>query len=458
MNQNNRYQFGQWGQHVAIPLLLLCLMLFGLWSTVPAKTGNMAELAETHQQARKAAPSMTNRLQEPHFQKPAHRQIQSVLDKATSVIKLKPLKKATDDSEAPDTDQGIDQVDIYGVVLSVKNASSEQRKGMVRPIDDEEVLQKVKIRLISEGPSKGFKDRVITIDNVLGSNPAYNIPLKTGARVLINMEKNPDTDQWVFYIANRDRTPALIILGAIFVLAALTIGGVEVSKHLLLIVLMLLGCYKTLFPAILEGAVGANWILLMCFVFTILASYIYRVPGTTRSMSREQSVVILGTIGGLLILTMIMWIMHEIAPLNGYSTEGLASLWYQSPKTDYLTLLMSGALLGFQGFLFYLCWSLAQGRKESEPLNFQRRFEIVMMRGRRILGPLISSLGLLFLGLFMPILLQLQGTPTAQFINLESTVSVLALAFAGGLTLILTVPLTALIAAWLLTPKPEELA
>jgi uncharacterized membrane protein len=369
-------------------------------------------------------------------------------------LKLKPLKETI--VKASETDKDIEQMDMYGVVVSVKNAGVSPGLGLMQPEPEEEILQKITVRLTSEGPGKGYKNRIVTIDNVLGNNPAYNIPLKPGARVLINMEKNPGTGKWVFYIANRDRTPALIVLGTLFILAALLIGGVEVSKHLLLVVLMLLGCYKDLFPSILDGTTGANWIVLMCFAFTILASFIYRVPGT-RSLSREQSVVVLGTMGGLAILTIILWIMHDIAPLNGYSTEGLASLWYKSPKIDYLSLLMSGALLGFQGFLFYLCWSLAQGRKETEPLSFRQRFGIVMLRGRRILGPLISSLGLLFLGLFMPILLQLQGTSTAQFINLESTVSVLALAFAGGLSLILTVPLTAVIAAWLLTNPPQAL-
>lgn len=396
---------------------------------------------------------------EPPLQHGTVLQTQTKMEQATTSVmkmklKLKPLKAPT--AKVPETDKDIEQIDMYGVVVSVKNAGVSPGLGLMQPNLDEEILQKITVRLTSEGPGKGYKNRIVTIDNVLGNNPAYNIPLKPGARVLINMEKNPSTGKWVFYIANRDRTPALIVLGTLFVLAALLIGGVEVSKHLLLVVLMLLGCYKDLFPSILDGTTGANWIVLMCFAFTILASFIYRVPGT-RSLSREQSVVVLGTMGGLAILAIILWVMHDIAPLNGYSTEGLASLWFKSPKIDYLSLLMSGALLGFQGFLFYLCWSLAQGRKDTEPLSFRQRFGIVMLRGRRILGPLISSLGLLFLGLFMPILLQLQGTPTAQFINLESTVSVLALAFAGGLSLILTVPLTAVIAAWLLTNSPQAL-
>jgi uncharacterized membrane protein len=450
-----RYSWRRW-----LALSLLCLL--GISCLPPgfgfAETGSQHPQPVDHQLQNRTEPIRQPDLRTVKPQPTGHGHTQTLMQKATSVLKLKPLKTAVAGKQAKESKHDeIEQVDIYGVVVSVHNVGLEPEKMLVRPIEEEETLQKVTVRLTSDGPSAGFRNKLITIDNVLGSNPAYNIPLKPGARVLINMEKNPTNGQWVFYIANRDRTPALIILGAVFILAALIIGGVEVSKHLLLIILMLLGCYKALFPSILDGTAGANWVLLMCFTFTILASFIYKVPGT-RSFNREQSVVILGTGGGLILLFAIMWLMHEIAPLNGYSTEGLAGMWYASPKMDYLTLLMAGALLGFQGFLFYLCWSLAQGRKETEPLSFRRRFEIVMMRGRRILGPLISSLGLLYLGLFMPILLQLQGTPTAQFINLESTVSVLALAFAAGLTLILTVPLTALIAAWLLTSRPEEQA
>jgi uncharacterized membrane protein len=270
--------------------------------------------------------------------------------------------------------------------------------------------------------------------------------------VLLNMERHSETGKWAFYIANRDRTPALMILGTLLVLAVLMIGGPEVSKHVLLATLILIGCYQALFPAVLSGVGALPWTLAMCFMFTILGSFIYKVPDT-KVFSREQSIVILGTFGSLIMLGLVMWAMHELTPLAGYSSEGLAALWYKSPHMDYWALFMSSLLIGYQGFVFYLCWMLAQNRKEPEVLNFRQRFDIVMLRGRRLLGPMLSSLGLLFVGLSLPILLQMQGTPTAQFINLESTASTLAFAFAGGLTLILTVPLTALLAAWLLTTR-----
>lgn len=350
----------------------------------------------------------------------------------------------------------IEQMDVYGVVVTLQNAGPAPASNLFSPMEGGETLQKVTVKLDPHSRLLGLKNRMVTVENILGQNPAYNIPLKPGARVLLNMERNPETGKQVFYIANRDRTPALMILGSLLILALLMIGGPEVSKHALLATVVLIGIYKALFPAILSGSAGMLWVLLMCFMFTILGSFIYQVPGT-RVFSREQSIVILGTLGGLLILGLITWLVHEFMPLGGYSTEGLASLWYRSPKMDYWTLFMAGMLFAYQGFLFYLCWMLAQNRKqEGEILSFGERFRITMLRGRRLLGPMLSSLGLLFLGLYLPILLQMQGTPTAQFVNLESTASMLVIAFAGGLTLILTVPLTALLAAWLLSSPWQQ--
>lgn len=371
-------------------------------------------------------------------------------------LKLSPAPQAKSAKAAKPTSKAEPlQVDLYGLVMKIENAKPHSASQFFKPIQQKETLQKVTVRLEVPPHRLGLKSNLVVIDNMIGDNPAYNIPLKPGARVLLNAEKDEKSAQWRFYIANRNRVPALMILGAVTILAILLIGGQEVTKHALLVTLMLIGCYKALFPAVLAETTGPYWIFLMCAMFTILATFIYQQPGS-KTFSREQSVVILSTMGGLLILTGILFILHEIMPLDGYSSEALASLWYRSPKMDYWTFFMAGMLFAFQGFLFYLCWTLSQNRKDSEPLTFRQQFDLVMLRGRRMMGPLISSLGLLFLGLFMPILLQMEGTPTPQFVNLESTCAMLTFAFAGGLTLMLTVPLTALIAAWRLGSSPPQ--
>jgi uncharacterized membrane protein len=370
---------------------------------------------------------------------------------AKAVLRLSPVKTAKP-APSPPKVTGPTEGQVYGLVLKVEPApEGRSPRPLRRPVpESREALQRVTIRLEGSLKTLGLQSDIIQVENVLGENPFYNINLKPGAQVLLQAEKEARTGQWQFNIANHNRTPALMILMTLTIMAILFLGGVEVAKHAFLVTLMLVGCYKAVFPAVLAGEYGLWWIFLMCGMFTILATFIYQQPGQ-KAFSREQCVVMLGTTGGLLILAAILWAMGEITPLSGYSSDLLASLWYRSPKMDYWAFFVAGMLFAFQGFLFYLCWTLAQNRKESEPVSFQQRFGIVMLRGRRLMGPLISCLGLLFLGLFMPILLQMQGTPTAQFVNLESTASMMTFAFAGALTLIVTVPLTALIAAWLLT-------
>jgi uncharacterized membrane protein len=336
--------------------------------------------------------------------------------------------------------------DYYGVVIKLENEMTTHQ-----------TVQHATIRLDSQKPVAGVSNNQILVHHPLGENPSLNTVLQKGSRVLLTRLNNTGEEKPVFYVVNHDRTPALLILGSLLVLGILLVGGTEVFKHTLLLVLMLTGCYKALFPAVLYHTTGINWIILMCFMFTILASFIYRQAGE-KARNHEQSVIILGTLGGLILMALIMTLMQWMTPLSGFSNEGLAAMWYEFPKMDYWMLYLAGCLFGVQGLLFYVCWTLIQSRKGlvKEYLGFRKRFNLVMLRGRRLLGPIFSSVGLLMLGLFMPTLIQLQDTSTAQFINLESTASSLLFIFAALLTVLLTVPLTALLAAWLLEAKPEN--
>jgi uncharacterized membrane protein len=351
-----------------------------------------------------------------------------------------------------------DSVDLYGVVLKVVPLEQTPESSRLRMVGESARLQRVTVRLdtagIPDSYAKQHKKKplpdVIAVYNTVEANPAYNIPLQTGARVLLSLNTNSVTGKQVFSIANRDRTPALMILATLTLLAWLLIGGSQVARHVLLVAMMLLGVYKLLFPLILSGRGGAVPLTVLCVAFPLLAGLIHSSGSNInlRALSREQAVIAGGVLGGTAILSVILLIMGLITPLSGFSNEGLAGLWYRSHGMDYWLLYRASVLIGFQGFLFYLCRTLARQRESDAQAPFRERFHIIMQRGRGLLGPLVSSLGLLCLGLFLPLLLQMEGTPTAQFINLESTASLFVFAFSGGLTLILTMPLMALLVAW----------
>jgi uncharacterized membrane protein len=359
-----------------------------------------------------------------------------------------------------------EQTDLYGVVVKIEEIRFSPLERLLRAAGENTRRQRVTIKLDAtrapDAPGVPLP-KVVTAENALEDNPAYNIPLRPGARVLLTLETNPANGRRTFYIVNRDRTPALMILGTTALLALLLIGGSAVARHALLVVLMMVGVYQFLFPAILAGRGAIIPLAAMCLAFPVLAGLIHSADDPTRDIRasrREQVVIAAGVLGGTGLLALIVWIMGVITPLSGFSSEGLAELWARSPGIDAWLLYVAGVLIAFQGLLFYLCRLLVRERQadaasglsgpaaeESPIMAFSARFRLVMRRGRGLLGPLISSLGLLCLGLFLPILLQLEGTPAAQFINLESTASLFIFAFAGGLTLILAVPLTALLVA-----------
>ena len=318
-------------------------------------------------------------------------------------------------------------------------------------------IQKVLVKLDSDLKEEGLKQgAIVPVYNEISENPAFNTnAVHTGSRVLLAVERGPHGR--TFYIANLNRTPALMILGGILVLAILLLGGREVVKQILLAGLLLFGTYQLLFPSVLAGRHPGTWAFVFCIAFVVLASYFYR-GKANKTFTSQQVIAILGSIGGLSIMGTLIAIMHLITPLNGFISEGLAALWYSYPCLDYWGMYEGAGLITFQGFIFYIAWTLAQQRKEGENLGFRQRFDILMLRGRRLVGPILSSLSLLFIGLFTPLLLQWQteGMEQSEFANSELTAAVITVGFTGALTLLLTVPLTAMIACWILAKAQAE--
>ncbi|MEM0951826.1 MAG: YibE/F family protein [Cyanobacteria bacterium P01_H01_bin.74] len=338
--------------------------------------------------------------------------------------------------------------DVYGVVVAVEALEQHVKT-------DQNAIQVATIRLDGLTGATTHSEKLIQAHHQTERLSGLTFNLKPGMRVLLKRSLNKKDKTAKFTVINYDRTPALLILGAVLILAILVIGGVELTKHALLVVLVFSGCYKALFPAILSQGTGPYWIFLMCAMFTILASFIYRRPGQSNPFSRQQWVVGLGTAGGLCILFLILTLLKDLMMLSGFWHTGLIALKQDYPNMDAWSLFIASVLFGFMGFLFYVSWSLAQTRQDKDDLTmgFAARFSLVMLRGKRLLGPLLSSVGLLTLSLLLPVLIQLQDQTRAQLINLEPTASMLAFIFMGLLTVILTMPWVAFLSALLMTPK-----
>jgi uncharacterized membrane protein len=306
----------------------------------------------------------------------------------------------------------------------------------------------VRVKVLS-GPLRG---KTVMVENILGDNPAYNIPLREGARVLLSMELLPQGPPNI-YITNRDRMPALMFLFGLFMLAVILAGGRLVFRQFILLSFGLILLNQGILPALVNGEHGVVLFYCATLVFA-LAGLLVMVPEQW-----QKPRILLAFLAGLLInLSVMLFLLvlaARLAPLQGFSGEEVAALWYEHPHMDFSHLFYLSGLLAYLGVLFYLMWFIFQTHLSASSQTGTSRYLYLLDRGRQVAGPVLGMLGFLYIGLFMSLFLQARHTPSMMhFMNLESTATVVVIFLIGGTTLLLSLPITARLASWFL-PMPE---
>ncbi len=340
-------------------------------------------------------------------------------------------------AQAPPTDPipTMEEVYVTGVVESVKTLQNVHPEGSLHPLGPSEKVQIAEVTLTS-GPLQGER---ILVENILTQNPVYNIQLYKGARVLLNMEQNPEGN-YQFYVADFNRLPVLNLLLGGFLLAVLVVGGRLILKHLALFGLTLALLVSWILPALQHGSSGVLLSIGITILVGILAIFGLKVSPPVRSR------LLLCTTVSMLLLLLFIGLVIQFAPLHGFSSEQIASLWFQYPKMDVSGLLfLRGGVIFLAAFL-YLHLSILQPPEEpKQPHGFQERFQLGLQTGQATLARLLVIKLLMLTGLFLPYLMQLQDLAFLKFMNLEPIATVIALILAGELALILSVPM----AAWI---------
>jgi uncharacterized membrane protein len=224
-------------------------------------------------------------------------------------------------------------------------------------------------------------------------------------------------------------------LFGLFLLALLLVGGPPTSRMLILVALLVLGLANWVLP---ESLVGVAPLLLMGTTLGVFcagaASWMLenRVATAQTLISCLLSLTVVGLACGALIV---------FAPLRGFSTETLAAMWQTNPTIDFAQLLAAGVLLAHTGLIFHLVATTVQRAHQQQA----SRYTAVLGLGRPLLATLGAGLVLVYLGLNLPMMLEITEIPLPKFINLESVTSTLGAALCGGLGLVASLPITALV-------------
>lgn len=333
----------------------------------------------------------------------------------------------------------------HGRVLDVKDfpLSEDDSYG--------EMIQEVQVEILSGK----YKGEVHTTDNVLSGHPGYDIPVKIGDKVIIQVDEYTQGDVDVFVTDyNRETYLKWLVVGFIAVL--LLVGKLKGLKTVVTIGITVLMVWKLIIPGILSGLSPVPLTVLSCIVITVVT--ILLVSG----FRKKSIAAIIGTISGVLIAGGIAYIIGQHVKMTGMSTEESSMLLYipQGIQFDFKALLFSGILLGALGAVMDVAMSIASSIEEvykaNNDLSRGALFSAGMEVGKDVMGTMSNTLILAYTGSSIPLLLVFMAydTPMVRMLNLDIIATEIVRSLAGSIGLILTIPLTAVVTVLLLKPEP----
>lgn len=320
---------------------------------------------------------------------------------------------------------------------------------------DNNVKQIVKIKVLSDK----YKGTERYVDNMLTGNPAYDIPLKKGDKVVLHLEANSpevlSSDDVDFFIADLKRDNTLIFIAGAFFILLVLIGGKKGAASLISIAATVALIFFVLMPLILHG-----FCPIASAVFTAILSSaitIYLVGG----FNSKSSAAILGTVLSLIIAAGLSMGVIYYARLTGFAGEENMFLYSAHPNLNFTGILSASMIIAALGALMDTAVSIASTINEiyetDKTLSVKKLFVSGMNVGRDIIGTMSNTLILVYLGSSLSLVLLSSNIDLQKFFNLNQVATEISSALIGSIAILACVPLTAIIAAFMIKKQKDKL-
>jgi uncharacterized membrane protein len=285
-------------------------------------------------------------------------------------------------------------------------------------------------------------------------------PYEVGDEVVITQFTGPAAGDFAV-IAEPWRVPLLGIVAAIFAVAVIVIGGWRGARSLVALALTLTVVVKLVVPLLLRGAdpillaVGGG---VLVTVVTLLL---------TEGPSRVTLSAVLGVLVALGLTAGLAATFTAIAEFT--ALQGNEEIAFLIPlvgdRIDLQGILLAATVFGALGVLDDVTVTQAATVEQlhrSRPEGERRAVVGRAMRvGRAHIAATVNTLVLAYLGASLPLLLlfALSGESTLTILNGEIVAVEVVRALVGSIGIVAAVPITTLVAAWLIVrDSPAEVA
>lgn len=347
-------------------------------------------------------------------------------------------------------DKGNQNVEYYKAqVIQINKEKLEDDKF----IDDIKLgYQEVKVKIL-DGP---YKDNEYNILNNISR--LYNTKVKVGSKVIAAAYmKDGKIDDMI--ISSFMRSHVLIIMGIVFLISILLVGGFKGLKAIVSLIFTIVCVIYLMLPLMLKG------------FSPILSSLIVAIISITVTLilisgiNRKSLSAIFGTLFGVVIAGIFAYMFGLWSNLSGVNLDDAESIMYISETTGLKIrgIMFAGILISALGAVMDVAMSISSSIFEIHSINkgmsIGDLFKSGMNIGRDIIGTMANTLILAFAGgsLNLLILLYSSNMTFNRLMNLDVIGTEVIQGLAGSIGIILTVPITAIVTAYLCKYKKEIL-
>ncbi|QTX32243.1 YibE/F family protein [Aminithiophilus ramosus] len=311
-------------------------------------------------------------------------------------------------------------------------------------VDEEEwetVRRKLSVQLLT-GVQKGLW-RQVEVEHLAGSA----LQLHPGRRYILMRDTFEDGSEF-YSVSDVYRMPyvvGMLVFTTGMLLSCAGVAGLRALMGLLLSLAVLLFGYV---PALLRGVEPVPFAILTAAVVsacTVLCVVRRR---------RYRLIAFLGTVGGALAASLTGALMVWLWQLTGLAGEGGTLLASTFPGLSLRGFMLAAVIIGSIGAVMDVAISVTSALAEigdyADSLDAGALWRSGLGVGREVLGSMINTLVLAYLGSSLPITVLIASTgPTLRgLLNDPAVAEELARSLAGTVGLLLTVPITTAVAVW----------
>ena len=297
----------------------------------------------------------------------------------------------------------------------------------------------------------GEKIEEIAILNPIYKENIQNLHLKKGDRVILYK----DYENSIYYFVDKIKTREIIYLLSIFISLFILLAKFRGLKAIISLFSTILFFIFLIVPMITEGFSPILAAVLLGVFSTILTFY------SIGGFNKKIIAALAGTLGGIIVAAILSSIFVRLTSLTGYVDADAMNYSSLFEGIDLRKLISAGIIIGSLGAIMDNSVSISSALFEvvshSENISRKKIFFSGINIGKDVMGTMVNTLVLAYLGssLFTIMLFYKQQAefPLIRILNSEFIVVEILRALCGSIGILVTVPITSIASAFLLTRK-----